>query len=208
MVKGFCLIVSGGDLSPVPDGFRGWDYLIACDKGYEYARQLGMEPELIVGDFDSAPEPAESENVRVFPSKKDDTDTMIAVKQALSEGYTEIGIVCALGGRLDHSFANIQAAAYAAEQGAKVRIIGASEEICVFSEGEETFPRREGWSLSVFSVSDVCMGVAIRGTEYDGEGIELTNRFPLGISNKWKDSTARISVRKGILMVMESRIPE
>ena len=207
-MSALCLIVSGGDFAPIPAEVAAADYVIACDRGWQYARRMGLRVDEILGDFDSAPEPETEIPVERFPVRKDDTDTMLAARRALELGYRDIAVCCAFGGRLDHSLANIQTAAFLVRRGARVRLLGAGTDGLAFTGGEAVFPRREGWSLSVFSVSDVCMGVAIRGPEYDGEGIELTNRFPLGISNKWKDSTARISVRKGILMVMESRIPE
>ena len=47
-----CLIISGGDFSPIP-GKIEYDYVIACDHGYDHARNLKIKTDLIVGDFDS-----------------------------------------------------------------------------------------------------------------------------------------------------------
>ena len=109
------LIISGGDYFPIPD--LSCDYVIACDLGYLHAEKMGIRPDLILGDFDSAPVPDGKIPVEQHPVRKDDTDTMLAVKKALSLGYADLVMACAFGGRLDHAYANIQAGAYAAEQG-------------------------------------------------------------------------------------------
>ena len=76
------LIISGGDYSPIPD--LSCDYVIACDRGYLHAEKMGIRPDLILGDFDSAPVPDGKIQVEQYPVRKDDTDTMLAVKKALS----------------------------------------------------------------------------------------------------------------------------
>lgn len=202
-----CAIISGGEYAPMED-ISECAYVIACDRGYEYAVREGVAPSLIIGDFDSfsgtLPEGAE---ILRLPVEKDDTDTMSAVRYALKLGYKSIRIYCALGGRLDHLYANIQAAAFAAARGARVRLYGRDTEIYVFGGGALTLPRREGWSLSVFAVTDEARGVSIRGAKYPLDGVTLTNTFPVGTSNEWR-GTAEVEVGEGIIAVMLCRMPE
>ena len=47
-----CSIISGGDFSSLDDIEKS-DFIIACDKGYEYAIRSNIKPDLTVGDFDS-----------------------------------------------------------------------------------------------------------------------------------------------------------
>ena len=154
-----CLIISGGDFCPftVPSGA----FVIACDRGYAYAQSCGVRPDLVLGDFDSyRGELAPGIPLRKLPVEKDDTDTMSALRFALDRGYREITLVCALGGRLDHMLANLQAAVFAAKRGAALRILGADTEIQTLRAGTLRIPRREGWSLSVFAAEDRCRGVS------------------------------------------------
>ena len=199
-----CLIISGGEECPLPADMQKAEYVIACDRGYLYAERLGLKPDMIVGDFDSAPFPVTEIPVERLPSRKDDTDTMIAARHAAEMGFDEIVILCCFGGRLDHTLANIQTAAWLAERGMTVRLAGADAEAAVFTSGTLRFPRREGRSLSLFSLSDRCEGVRIRGTKYDGQDLTLTNAFPLGVSNVWTTEEAEITVKTGILLVMQS----
>ena len=67
-------------------------------------------------------------------------------------------------------------------------------------------PRRDGWSLSVFALSDQCSGITIRGTKYECTDATFSNTFCLGVSNVWAADTAVIQVRRGIVMVMLSRL--
>ena len=201
-----CLIISGGDFSPftVPAGA----FVIACDRGYAYAQSCGVRPDLVVGDFDSyGGEVDAGIPVRKLPVEKDDTDTVSALRYALDRGCREITLVCALGGRLDHLLANLQAAVFAAKQGAALRILGEDTEILTLRQGSLRLPRKEGWSLSVFAAEDRCRGVSIRGAKYELQEAELTNDFPLGVSNEWAADAAEISVREGTLLIVFSRIP-
>ncbi len=197
------LIISGGDFAPAGGPAR--DLVIACDRGYLYALKMGIRPGLVIGDFDSAPEPDIGVPVERHPARKDDTDTMLAVRRALEKGCDEITVACAFGGRLDHTYANIQAGAYAAEHGAVVRLCGVDTEAWVFSGRALDFPRRSGRSFSVFSVTDRA-SATIAGAAYGCDKLEIRNTFPIGISNEWTDGQITVTAHSGVLMVMESRL--
>ena len=201
-----CLIVSGGDFSPLPADPTPFDCVIACDRGYEYAQRLGLIPDVIIGDFDSSARPDTAIPVRVHPVMKDDTDTMLAIRHALEKGFRDISLCCALGGRFDHAFANVQSLAFAAERGAVGRILSEDTVITAFPDGCRSFPRRDGWSFSCFSLSDVCTGVSIRGAKFKCEGADISNRFPIGVSNVWAEDEITVSFESGILAVIESRL--
>ena len=201
-----CLIISGGEYHPLPDNIE-YDYLIAPDHGYDYAMKMGVVPDLILGDFDSACYDWNSVKdipVESFPVCKDDTDTMLSIKKALSLGYEHIIIVCALGKRFDHAFANIQSMAYVAKSGGICEVYGCGEYLRTVTDSSANLPRKDDCSLSLFSLTDSCEGVSIKGSAYDCENITLTNTFPLGVSNKWKDDVVTVSVASGILLVVES----
>lgn len=203
-----CLIISGGDFSFVPEDIH-YDYVIACDRGYLYAGTLGIKPDIMIGDFDSLDKDlmaGDDVPVKEFPVRKDDTDTMLAIKHALSEGYDHIIICCALGGRLDHTIANIQSMAYAAVNGAVCEIVSDNEYTRTFTGGVIEIPRREGFSFSLFSLSDRCTGITIKGSSYDCSNVELTGSFPLGISNKWKEDKITLEMTSGTALIVQSRL--
>jgi len=197
-----CLIIAGGEFAPLPDDVS-FDFVIACDRGYEYAPKLGIRPDLIVGDFDSASGLPEGDvPVIRLPAVKDDTDTVSAVKTALEKGFRNILVCCAFGGRFDHSIANMQTAAFIAEQGGSCHFYGKDTELIAIKNGQARLPRRENHYLSVFSLTSVCLGVCEQGTAYEVSDARLTSAFPLGVSNEWATEEAVISVREGILAIV------
>lgn len=202
-----CFIVSGGDFSPTPHPLPD-DFVIACDRGYTYCERFGRIPDLLISDFDSFNGPVDaSVPCEEFPSEKDDTDTMLAIRYAVEHGFQQVLLCCALGGRLDHLFANLQSLVFARKQGLTASLC--SEDTEVFALQGETLrlPRKEGWALSVFAVDGPCRGVTIKGAKYQLEQAELLPSFPLGQSNQWADDCVEISVQDGVLLVILSRMP-
>ena len=78
--------------------------------------------DLIVGDFDSAPQPPVlHEHTIVLPHVKDDTDTHFAARWLWQQGCRHVTFLGALGGkRLEHTIANLHTALFLAKQGVEV----------------------------------------------------------------------------------------
>ena len=134
MKQNRCVVISGGDFSPVP-GISPDDFVIACDRGYVYCERLGLRPDLIISDFDSYTGPVDSEiPLNRFVSEKDDTDTMLAVRYAVEHGFHELLLCCALGGRLDHLIANLQSLVYAQKHGLPAVLLSEDTEIRTLAE--------------------------------------------------------------------------
>lgn len=205
-MRGKCLIISGGEFTELNENCRNADFVIACDKGYDYSQKLGITPDLFIGDFDSfSGEVTNSTQVVSLPSEKDDTDTMYAVRYALDNGYDEIVITCALGGRLDHAYANIQAGAFIASKGIPVTICGAKETVYLLSSGSISIPSDGCRYFSVFSYTEKCTGVSITGAKYPLSDHTLENTFPLGTSNEWLEDTVTVSVNEGTVLIISNR---
>ena len=201
-----CFIVSAGTFSPFPRP-EADDFIIACDRGYTYCERLGCKPDLLISDFDSYDGPVDaSVPLEEFPSEKDDTDTMLAIRYAIEHGFTEVLLTCALGGRLDHLFANLQSLVFARRHGLAASLISEDTEVFALQDESRSFPRKDGWSLSVFAADGPCRGVSISGAKYPLDKAELLPSFPLGVSNQWAESEAAITVREGILLVILSRM--
>ena len=131
---------------------------------------------------------------------------MLAVKQALQRGYERLVLVGMLGGRLDHTLANIQTLVYAVEHGAAAQIIDSSCYITVIKGGQTAqIPYQQGFHFSVFCHSDCASGVCIRHAKYELEAAQLTNGFPIGVSNSFLEGQpAQISVKQGILVILST----
>lgn len=177
------------------------DLIIGADAGYLHLKKIGIEPDILLGDFDSMDLPEDKE-VLVYPVMKDDTDTMLAIKLGFEKGYKEFVIFGGLGGkRTDHTVANIQSLAYIAEHGGKGTLVGNNEFFTVIKESELTLDKKVK-GFSVFAYGGKAEGVSIVGSLYDVENAELTPFFPLGVSNKPNSATVKISVEKGYLLIV------
>ena len=204
-----CLILCAGELSPKAlDAVKEPEdcYIIAADGGYLHARRLGLRPDLILGDFDSAPKPQNTQ-VELFPAEKDDTDCMLAVKEGIARGCRDFVILGGTGGRLDHTVANIQTLEYLCDRGLGNLLADARHRITVLRDGALTVPRFTGY-LSVFALSPRAEGVTLRGMKYPLEEAVLTRSFPLGVSNQITAEEGTVSVRQGTLLVIAALEPE
>ena len=203
-MKQLCAIISGGQEDILPD-ISAADYIIACDRGCAYAEKAGIRPDLLVGDFDSYTGPLPKDiPVLDLPVEKDDTDTMAAVRWAVSEGFSSIRLYCALGGRLDHLLGNVQALSFACAHGVKAELLGDAAQMLLLSNSSVTIPPMPGYSLSVLALTDEVKNVSISGVKYPLHGKTVTNIFPIGISNEW-EGTAKISCGDGILLVIHAK---
>lgn len=176
------------------------DLVIAADGGYAALEALGVKANLVVGDFDSLGYVPEAEEIVQHPVRKDDTDTLLAIRLGLERGYRNFVITGALGGRLDHTFANLQALLFLRDHGASGLLYGDGTAVTAVTNGSITI-NGEG-TLSVFTMDAKARGVYLRDVSYPLEDAELTNGFPLGVSNEFMEKSAVIGVNDGTLLVM------
>lgn len=183
---------------------------IAADGGYEQMKSRGVTPDVLLGDFDSLDREAEfpkGAEIIKYPIEKDDTDTLLAVKEAIKRGCEEITLYGALGGeRFDHSIATLQTLTYAAACGVRITAVGESEGkpfyVTAIKDGEIEFPPEYEGTLSVMCADGYCQGVTVENAKYCVENAIMTPSFPIGVSNSFiKGKTARVSVKKGTLWV-------
>lgn len=181
-------------------------YIICADGGFVHTEKLGISPQLVVGDFDSVnPCGKYKDIIKVYPSEKDDSDLMLAVRAAIKEGCTYIDIYGATGGRLDHTIASLQTLLFAQNHGAEATLIGDSDEVCLLKNGSRTFEKRKGWYFSIFSVTEECIGVTLEGLKYPLNNYTVTNSFPIGLSNEIIAEKCKVFVEKGILFIVFSK---
>ena len=177
------------------------DYVIAADGGLKTLNELGIKPDLIVGDFDSLGKIPDGDNVIVHPVKKDDTDTMLAVKLALEKGFKYINFYGCLGGRLDHTLASIQTAYFIANNNGIGVFHGDNEVLTVIDNKKIQFSSDASGVISVFSLSPSSI-VTENNLLYEINDTSLTSDMPLGVSNEFIGKTARISTTEGTICVV------
>lgn len=196
-----CALPQSHTLAPRPG-----DLVLAADGGY--AQLSGIHPDLVVGDFDSLGYVPEGEAVVRHPEKKDDTDTMLAAKIGIERGYRAFVLLGGVGGRLDHTLANIQTLAFLRENGARAALLGEGETITLLQNEGLRFRAGLSGIVSVFCYGETAVGVYERGLSYALNDATLTDTNPLGVSNAFTGAPAEVSVRCGRLVVLYAGLPE
>ena len=191
-----CILICAGDLTvgsiPISEG----DFVIAVDGGLMYCESLGVEPDLIVGDFDSITdsfvgalaeiEKNNPEKVVRLNTMKDDTDTMAALKI----------------GMLEHTIANIQSLIYLKDRDLKGYIMEGEGMTFVMRDESVSFRETMEGYVSLFALDPVIKGVTEKGLKYTLEKAELTYGFPLGVSNEFIGVQSEIAVDSGTALVV------
>ena len=196
----FCAARCDSLLQPIGED----DFVIAADGGLEHTRKFSIEPDEILGDFDSLG--FVPEDSRVFPVEKDDTDAMLAVRRGLELGYRESLLYGSLDGpRLDHTVANFQTLQYLADHGAVGYLAGTGYLVTVVKNGSISFPASAEGTISVFCMGRDAEGVTLKGLYYPLENGTLSAGFPLGVSNHFTGIPSEITVKNGSLLVLWDR---
>lgn len=197
-----CYIMGAGEQPVAPPRPRPGDLLIAADGGFAYLKQCGLNPDLVVGDFDSLGEPPEHPNLVRLNPVKDETDTLSAIQLGQARGYRRFAVYGGTGGRTDHTIANLQNLAMLARRGERGWLVGRNEVFTAVSNGSVRFSASSRGFVSVFSMTTESAGVYERGLKYGLEDYTMSAAYPVGVSNEFTGKPAEISVRDGVLLII------
>lgn len=207
MTKPRCVILGASPDANISDWsscLRQDDYLVCADGGYLLAQQAGVLPQLVVGDFDSSPVPSHlSCEVIQLPVRKDDTDTMVCLKEGIRRGFQDFLLLGMTGGRPDHTFANFSALSYLAQRGLRGEIIDREWHYRVLADEEWLVTEHIGCPFAVFPFGCGECHVTLDGFLYEGEDILLQADFPMGVSNTVTASPALVRVRSTALVMLK-----
>ena len=209
------LILTGGSVNTsfVAEYIKKWnpDQVITADKGLLYAKELGIAPDIILGDFDSCDknimQEFSTDEKIIAPCEKDDTDTGLAMLKAKEIGADEILMIGATGTRLDHVLGNIGQLVFAQKHGMKAQIVDENNRIQALESGKETIISKSsqfGKYVSFIPVYEA-KGVTLTGFKYPLNDHTLVFHESLAISNELKQEQGRISLKEGCLLMIESR---
>lgn len=176
------------------------DYIICADGGYDHAVRLGVEPDILIGDFDSVSElPKNTEKIK-YPVRKDFTDGEIAVKYAAEHGFDEVLMLGMTGDRADHTITDIL-------------LLTQCKSGCVMDDNNEIYLLRGsvtvygniGDTVSIVPVGgDVC-GVTTQNLEYPLDNETLYFGESRGVSNVMTANACTITAKSGIGLVIKVR---
>lgn len=213
-MKKRAVIISGGeikDYSFYKEYINESDYIICADGGSRHIDGLKTDVDLFLGDFDSCDFDltkkgryfASSEVLR-FKKEKDSTDTHIAVCEAMDRGYTNISIIAALGGRMDHMMANVYLLKLMDDNGAEGEIADEKNIVRYFSKSF-TVSKKEGFYISFLPLSETVTGLNLSGLKYSLSDYTLKSGDSICISNEFAEDEARIEFESGELLMVLSK---
>lgn len=210
MAEKKCIIIGAGDLTVGFIDVKEGDFVIAVDGGINYCGVLELEPDIILGDFDSVNEAQREaillmkeqapDRVVVLKPQKDDTDMLAALRLGLEKGYDYFLIYGATGGRLEHTLANIQCLLFLKSRNAVGYLMDGSGMIFVMKNEEVKLRANLEGYFSLFCLGKEARGVTIKGMKYELQDYTMTNDFPIGVSNEFIGQEASVSVAEGELV--------
>lgn len=181
--------------------------VICCDGGARNFQYLGIKPDVVIGDMDSI-DPAQLESYSVqgikiikYSENKDFTDTELALDYALKFNPEEILIWGALGGRIDHTLANVFLLFKGQEKGINTYLVDEYGEAFVLDK-RAVFINETGKTVSLLALSSKVTGITLKGFLYPLEKGTLKMGETRGVSNIINEDRASISVRSGKLLVI------
>lgn len=179
------------------------DFYVFCDGGLKHRKYLNVEPNLIVGDFDSHDNPNLPIETIVLPREKDDTDTVYAVKEAISRGFSDFLLIGVIGERFDHSLGNISILLMLDSLGKAAKIVDDYSEIELVSK-KSVFIENSFNYFSLLNITGKANGICIENAKYPLQNGTITCEYQYGISNEvLPGKTAKVTVKDGKLLLIK-----
>ena len=181
------------------------DTIIAADGGALHCRAMGLTPNIIIGDLDSLP-PEELSHWQALgveiiqhDPRKDETDLELALLLAQELECEEALVLGGLGGRWDHTFANIFLPAYHILEDLNVTFWHEGLSIYLVRSTRQ-IRGLPGQIVSLLPLAGDAKGIHTEGLEYPLKDETLVFGASRGVSNILLGETATISLMEGLLL--------
>lgn len=204
-VRRVALVANGviQDYSLISPLIRTYERIVAVDGGLTYCQQMGITPDLLIGDFDSVTPELLQQYSHVptfrYPTEKDDTDLELALKAIDHPGVETIGLFGAMGNRVDHTLNNLNLLSLFP------KIIIETETESVFSIGHEKhIDCHPGQKLSLLPLNSPALGVTTTGLQWELKNANL-NQYFRSISNVCSGHSLTIKIDHGELICCLTR---
>ncbi len=209
------VIIANGDLEDLDFYQRlikADDFIVCVDGGSGHALDLGLKPDLVIGDLDSlrADDQVKIKQLKPqlikHPAAKDKSDLELAIDKAVEMQPDQILIIGALGGaRADHAFVNLLLLHFPLSHDIPACIVDRRQEIRLV-KSEVVIEGSTGDYLSLFSLVAESSGIFTEGLKYPLRGGSLYFASTLGLSNELAESRAKITITSGLLLVIRTRV--
>ena len=199
------VVIAGGEIisyERVRSFLKPEDYYIFCDSGLFHKEVLNVEPDLIIGDFESHEKVDTGSEIITLPEMKDDTDSLSGVKLALKRGFKDFLLLGMTGRRMDHTLCNLYLLSYIKSHHGKALIVDDWSEMEVV-EKEEVFISDSYAYFSLIAWKGKCEGVNIENALYPLSSAVIEPEYQYGISNEPLKGGSRVWVEKGSLLLIK-----
>ncbi len=186
------------------------DYIICADGGTRHAMALGVRPDLIIGDMDSADKSQlqklreASVAIEAFSHDKNETDLELAINRAIELKPNQIMIVAALGGRLDQILANITLLSDPRLLESDVRLDDGVEE-ALLCRDQVDIRGKSGDIVSLIPWQGLVSEVETTNLKWPLRKEALYPDKTRGVSNEMISDRASVSIGSGLLLVIHRR---
>ena len=201
-----CVIIGGANINNydyILKYLNEDDFYIFCDSGLRHQKKLNIQPNLIVGDFDSYDNPNLNVETIVLPCEKDDTDTVYAAKEAIKRGFEDFLLIGVVGQRLDHTLGNLSILLMLDSLGKKAKIIDDYSEMEVVSN-KPAFIEEKFKYFSLLNISGAAKGITIENAKYNVSNAEISCEYQYGISNEvLPGKVSKVSIKDGKLLLVK-----
>ncbi len=197
------------DAAPLIEHICRADLLVAADGGAQALQRVGRAPHVVIGDLDSLDSTmldwlhAQGSALVRMPPEKNETDLELALLLAVERGAATLDILGALGGRIDHTFANLTMLTMEPLRGRQARMLAAEYEVFVVRAGEQrSVQGQHGDTVSLLPLSATASGVTIQGFYYPLNNDTLTAAQARGVSNVLLETSGCITLHDGMVLVV------
>ena len=211
MERAECIIVANApelDAKAYIEHIQAAGRVIAADGGASALLRAGIIPDLVIGDLDSlnsaeqeALEAAGAE-LRRFPRAKDETDLELALLEAAAQGFRSIDILGALGGRWDHTLANVALLAMEPLRGRRVCLLDQRQMLYLVRD-QAIIRGQRGDTISLIPLTAAVQGITTHGLQYALDNATLSFEHARGISNVLLEPPAHVSIGAGLLLIVQ-----
>ena len=203
-----CVIVGAAkiaDYKTIKSFLHNDDFFAICDGGLFHCEPLGIQPDLVVGDFDSHEMIHSNVETILLPRAKDDTDSVFAVKEALKRGFCDFVLIGAAGGRLDHTLVNISVLLMLHKLNKTAVLIDDYSEMQIAGQSE-TFIADSYSYFSLLNIGPDAKGVTIKNAKFTLNDAQITLDYQYATSNEvLRGKTASVFVKSGCLLLIKVR---
>lgn len=188
-------------------------FIICCDGGLNVVKHLSIEPNLIIGDFDSVSEEIlisyEDSNdldvqIKKFKTIKDETDMELGLKYAINEGASYIFMFGGIGNRMDHSLANCGLLLQALRNNIPACLVNENNSIWL-TDSKVMIKGNPGDLISLIPCGELAEGISTSGLLYPLKNETLYLQNARGVSNVMSDKECVVQVTRGLLYIIKSK---